>query len=308
MSLLGSIAAALSEGVGGGMVQNAKWGEEKAAQAKKEAADDARLQVQMKNNDADRKSREGIFAGQLEEMKNERLSRAEQDVADRENAWRIANIRASSSGGRSRGDAIDDLKMLDLTIRGFDKERADLIADLENETDPGKRAAIQAQINDITQRRGALINGPAAKQIAAMNGEIGAAYLSQYFEPKQEQAPAQQVPDSPIKPPPRAGETSNWSGGSPQGGGLISKMQATESSTPPTEDSGSHWFQADPSKTPTLSSVGQRLINGQPSAPERDWNSLKGPQSGGWEAPLRKVPAPAVPGQRDGGYKYEWNW
>lgn len=309
MSLLGDIAAALSEGIGGGMIANAQWGIEEDKQAKKEAADNARLQEQLKLDDARTQAYKDSDAARLEDNKADRAARAEEARLNRESNERIAAMqRRGAGGGRSRGDAIDDLKMLDLTIRGFDKERADLIADLENETDPGKRAAIQAQINDITQRRGALINGPAAKQIAAMNGEIGAAYLSQYFEPKQEQAPAQQVPDSPIKPPPRAGETSNWSGGSPQGGGLISKMQATESSTPPTEDSGSHWFQADPSKTPTLSSVGQRLMNGQPSAPERDWNSLKGPQSGGWEAPLRKVPAPAVPGQRDGGYKYEWNW
>lgn len=206
MSLLGSIAAALSEGVGGGMVQNAKWGIAEDEQAKKEAAENSRLEKTLAKYDADRESRERIFADQLEEMKNERLSRAEQAAADRENTWRIANIRASSggSGGRSRGDAIDDLKMLDLTIRGFDKERADLIADLENETDPGRRTAIKAQVADITQRRGALINGPAAKQIAAMNGEIGAAYLSQYFEPKGDKQQVQQaIPEALIRAPQR---------------------------------------------------------------------------------------------------------
>ena len=49
MSLLGDIAAALSEGIGNGMVANAKWGIAEDEQAKKEAADDARLKEQLKS-------------------------------------------------------------------------------------------------------------------------------------------------------------------------------------------------------------------------------------------------------------------
>ena len=228
MSLLGDIAAALSEGIGGGMIANAKWGIEEDQQAKKEAAENARLQEQMKRYDADRESRDKYYGAQIEDNKAERAARAEENRLNRESNERIAAMqRRGAGGGRSRGDAIDDLKMLDLTIRGFDKERADLIADLENETDPGKRAAIQAQINDITQRRGALINGPAAKQIAAMNGEIGAAYLSQYYEPTNNQPqPQQAIPETLIKAPqrPSAGADLSREGGT-QGGGLISKMQ-----------------------------------------------------------------------------------
>ena len=43
MSLLGDIAAALSEGIGGGMIANAQWGIEEDKQAKKEAAENSRL-------------------------------------------------------------------------------------------------------------------------------------------------------------------------------------------------------------------------------------------------------------------------
>lgn len=306
MSLLGDIAAALSEGIGGGMIANAQWGIEEDKQAKKEAADNARLQEQLKRDDARTQAYKDSDAARLKDNEADRKARAEENRLNRESNERIAGMRARSSGGggSSKGDALDNLKMLDLTIRGFDKERADLIADLENETDPGKRAAIQAQINDITQRRGALINGPAAKQIAAMNGEIGAAYLSQYFEPKQEQAPAQQVPDSPIKPPPRAGETSNWSGAaSGSGNGLISKMREAANTSdgvvsPPENNAVA---------MPSWESVGKRITDGPQAADMPDWKNIKGPQSSGWEAPLRKVPTPATPSKR-AGYTYEWNW
>ena len=102
MSLLGSIAAALSEGVGGGMVQNAKLGEEHEAQAKKEAADNARLQEQLKRYDADRESREKIYGMQAEEGKADREARAKESAADRDLQWRIANLNNSrrGSGGR----------------------------------------------------------------------------------------------------------------------------------------------------------------------------------------------------------------
>ena len=58
MGLLSSIAAALSEGVGNGMMANAKWGIAEDEQAKKEAADNARLKEQLKRYDLDRQSRE----------------------------------------------------------------------------------------------------------------------------------------------------------------------------------------------------------------------------------------------------------
>ena len=225
MSLLGDIAAALSEGIGGGMIANAQWGIEEDKQAKKEAADNARLQEQLKRDDARTQAYKDSDAARLEDNKADRAARAEEARLNRESNERIAAIqRRGAGGGRSKGDAIDDLKMLDLTIRGFDKERAGLIADLENETDPGKRAAIQSQINDITQRRGALINGPAAKQIAAMNGEIGAAYLSQYYEPTNNQPqPQQAIPETLIRAPQRPSATD---------GGLLMKMSNNRQSVP----------------------------------------------------------------------------
>ena len=118
MSLLGSIAAALSEGVGGGMVQNAKWGEEKTAQAKKEAAADARLKEQLKRYDEDRLSREAMNATNLEDSKAARAAQAEENRRLREaleeaihdadqtlmllgdTGWRKRHRAALTSGGR----------------------------------------------------------------------------------------------------------------------------------------------------------------------------------------------------------------
>lgn len=206
MSLLGSIAAALSEGIGGGMMANAKWGIEEDMQAKKEAADNARLKEQLKRDDDRTQAYKDVEAARLEDGKAELEARVEENRLNRESNERIAGMRARSSGGggSSKGDALDSLKMLDLTIRGFDKERSELLADLENETDPGRRTAIQARVADITRRRGALITGPAAQKIAAMNGDIGAAYLSQYFEPKGDQQRVQQaIPEALIRAPQR---------------------------------------------------------------------------------------------------------
>ena len=181
MSLLGSIAAALSEGVGGGMVQNAKWGEEKAAQAKKEAAENARLQEMMKRYDADRKSREGIFADQLEEMKNERLSRAEQAVADRKNAWRIANIRASSSGGGGESSSLRELKFIDSQIAGFDNTIEDLNTAYAAEDDLEKRKEIAGLIDTWRAKRQAFVTSDLVQKTIASNGKLGELYSAALY-------------------------------------------------------------------------------------------------------------------------------
>ena len=76
MGLLSSIAAALSEGVGNGMVANAKWGIAEDEQAKKEAADNARLKEQLKRYDDDRISRETMNAANLEDSKVARAAQA----------------------------------------------------------------------------------------------------------------------------------------------------------------------------------------------------------------------------------------
>ena len=186
MSLLGSIAAALSEGVGGGMVQNAKWGEEKAAQAKKEAAENARLQEMMKRYDADRKSREGIFADQLEEMKNERLSRAEQAVADRENAWRIANIRANSGGGGSNADELRGLMFVAREVERFDRQLGNLYKLLGSTEDPTEKLQIMEQIKETSGFRKNFVTNPGTLKILDESGSFGQAYKSTLFADEQD--------------------------------------------------------------------------------------------------------------------------
>ena len=226
MSLLGSIAAALSDGVGGGMLQNAKWGEEKAAQAKKEAAEDARLKEQLNRYDLDRQSRDKYYAGLLEESKNERLSRAEQAKLDRENDLRIANIRASSGGsGGGRGSAADaraSLEMLDKTIRGIDAERARLAGKLEG-ADASTAKEIQVSIDALSSQRENLLNSNDANNIWAANGEIGRAHRAQFFaNTKDEKAESSSTPpESLVIPPPRAVVK-------PGDGGLLNKMSANQ--------------------------------------------------------------------------------
>ena len=51
MGLLSSIAAAISEGVGNGMVANAKWGIEEEAQRKKDEQENALNQKLMERYD-----------------------------------------------------------------------------------------------------------------------------------------------------------------------------------------------------------------------------------------------------------------
>ena len=209
MSLLGSIAAALSEGVGGGMLQNAKWGEEKAAQAKKEAAENARLQEHMKRYDADRESRERIFADQLEEMKNERLSRAEQAAADRENAWRIANIRASSGGsGGGESSSLRELKFIDSQIADFDTTIKDLTIAYAAEMDPEKQKAIAGQIDAWRAKRQAFVTSDIVKQTIASNGKLGQLYGAALYGGASTDSPAgtpeNGAQPSPLQPPPRS--------------------------------------------------------------------------------------------------------
>ena len=207
MSLLGNIAAALSAGVGDGMVGAGKWGIEEEAQRKKEAADDARLQEQMKRDDADRESREGIFAGQLEEMKNERLSRAEQAAADRENAWRIANLRNSSGGGGGSSNLFKGLEFVDGRIADFDKSIGLLSKARDEEMDPQRQAAIDAQIDVFKQQRQSFITNPATLKILDSSGEYGQAYKASLFGVEPEQGADQQgganIPESLIPAPQR---------------------------------------------------------------------------------------------------------
>ena len=153
MGLLSSIAAALSEGVGNGMVANAKWGIAEDEQAKKEAAENSRLEKTLAKYDADRESRENIYRMQAEEGKADREARTKESAADRDLQWRIANLNHSRQGGGrgSAADARDGLEMLDTTIRGIDAERARLAGKLEG-ADASTAKEIQASIDALIDK------------------------------------------------------------------------------------------------------------------------------------------------------------
>ena len=225
MSLLGSIAAALSDGVGGGVVQNAKWGEEKAAQAKKEAADDARLKEQLKRYDDDRKSRDKYYAGLLEESKNERLSRAEQARLDRESNERIAGMRASSVGGSGESSSLRELNLIDRKITSFDNTIEDLNKAYAAEVDPEKQKAIAGQIDTWRAKRQAFVTSDIVRQTIASNGKLGQLYGAALYGVASTADPAQaqegNIPASLVVPPPRAVVK-------PGDGGLLNKMSANQ--------------------------------------------------------------------------------
>lgn len=300
MSLLGSIAAALSEGVGGGMVQNAKWGEEKAAQAKKEAADDARLKEQLKRYDADRESRERIFADQLEEMKNERLSRAKQAAADRENAWRIANIRASSVGSGGETSSLRELKFIDSQIADFDTTIKDLTTAYAAEMDPEKQKAIAGQIDAWRAKRQAFVTSDIVQQTIASNGKLGQLYGAALYGGASTADPAQaqegNIPASLVVPPPRAVVK-------PGEGGLLSNMASMNPTiNPGSGDVGPNAADQAPPVS-DLEAVGQRYLSGDQRADQRDWSKLKAPQ-GGWHSPVKTKEVQYPNGQK--GYTLEW--
>ena len=300
MSLLGNIAAALSAGVGDGMVGAGKWGIEEEAQRKKEAADDARLQEQMKRYDADRESREGIFAGQLEEMKNERLSRAEQAAADRENAWRIANIRASSSGGGGESSSLRELKLIDSKITDFDTTIKDLTTAYAAEMDPEKQKAIAGQIDTWRAKRQAFVTSDIVQQTIASNGKLGQLYGAALYGGASTADPAQaqegNIPASLVVPPPRAVVK-------PGEGGLLSNMAGMNPTiNPGSGDVGPNTADQAPPVS-DLEAVGQRYLSGDQRADQHDWSKLKAPQ-GGWHSPVKIKEVQYPNGQK--GYTLEW--
>lgn len=300
MSLLGSIVAALSEGVGGGMVQNAKWGIAEDEQAKKEAAENSRLEKTLAKYDADRESRERIFADQLEEMKNERLSRAEQAAADRENAWRIANIRASSGGSGGETSSLRELKLIDSKIADFDTTIKDLTTAYAAEMDPEKQKAIAGQIDAWRAKRQAFVTSDIVKQTIASNGKLGQLYGVALYGGASTADPAQaqegNIPASLVVPPPRAVVK-------PGEGGLLSNMASMNPTiNPGSGDVGPNTADQAP-RASDLEAVGQRYINGYPRADQRDWSKLKAPQ-GGWHSPVKTKEVQYPNGQK--GYTLEW--
>ena len=207
MSLLGNIAAALSAGVGDGMVGAGKWGIEEEAQRKKEAADDARLQEQMKRYDADRESRDKQYERMNADSKEERQSRAEQAAADRDLQWRIANLRNSSGGGGGSSNLFKGLEFVDGRIADFDKSIGLLSKARDEEMDPQRQAAIDAQIDVFKQQRQSFITNPATLKILDSSGEYGQAYKASLFGVEPEQGADQQgganIPESLIPAPQR---------------------------------------------------------------------------------------------------------
>ena len=253
MGLLSSIAAALSEGVGNGMVANAKWGIEEGAQRKKDEQENTRYQKLMERYDADRISREGIFAGQLEEMKNERLSRAEQARLERENNLKIAGMRDHGGGGKNGlASPVKQLEMLDATIRGIDNERARLLGQMEG-ADPQTAKSLQVSIDALSSQRENLLNSGDANAIWSANGQIGAAHRSQFFAPaKEAQKDQLNIPASLVVPPPsRPGANqSNWSGGDPS-------LQPQSKKTPAVQNNYGIWDRV----SSDVSSLGSGLLN-----------------------------------------------
>lgn len=193
MSLLGDIAAALSEGIGGGMIANAQWGIEEDKQAKKEAADNARLQEQMKRYDADRESRDKYYAAQTDESKAERAARAEQSRLDRESNERIAGMRERSSGG-SNADELRGLKFVDGKITDFDTQIGNLMKSYDSEMDPQKQQVIAGQIDVLRAQRKNFITNPATISIMDSSGDFGKAYKAALLTDQQPQNSDKQQP------------------------------------------------------------------------------------------------------------------
>ena len=224
MSLLGSIAAALSDGVGGGMLQNAKWGEEKAAQAKKEAADDARLKEQLKRYDEDRLSREAMNAANLEDSKAARAAQAEENRLNRLSNEKIAGMHARSAGG-GETSSLRELKFIDSQITGFDNTIEDLNKAYAAEVDPEKQKAIAGQIDAWRAKRQAFVTSDIVQQTIASNGKLGQLYGAALYGGASTADPAQaqegNIPASLVVPPPRAVVK-------PGEGGLLNKMSANQ--------------------------------------------------------------------------------
>lgn len=222
MSLLGSIAATLSEGIGGGMMANAKWGEDHEAQAKKEAQENYRLQEQMKRFDLDRQSRDKYYADQLSDNKEDRATRAELARLERENNLKIAGMRDHGGGGKNGlASPIKQLEMLDATIRGIDDERARLFGQMEG-ADPQTAKSLQVSIDALSSQRENLLNSGDANVIWSANGQIGAAHRSQFFAPAEEAQKDQGNIPASLVAPPRAVKKPGDSGG------LINDMRALQ--------------------------------------------------------------------------------
>ena len=225
MGLLSSIAAALSEGVGNGMVANAKWGIAEDEQAKKEAADDARLKEQLKRYDDDRLSREAMNAANLEDSKAARAAQAEENRLNRLSNEKIAGMHARSAGGGGESSSLRELKFIDSQITDFDTTIKDLTTAYAAEMDPEKQKAIAGQIDTWRAKRQAFVTSDIVKQTIASNGKLGQLYGAALYGGASTADPAQaqegNIPTSLVVPPPRAVVK-------PGDGGLLNKMSANQ--------------------------------------------------------------------------------
>lgn len=186
MSLLGDIAAALSEGIGGGMIANAKWGIEEEAQAKREAAENARLQEHLKRYDADRETREKIYGMQAEEGKADREARAKESAADRDLQWRIANLNNSRRGGGSNADELRGLTFVAKEVERFDAQLGNLHKLLGSTEDPTEKLQIMEQIKETSSLRKNFVTNPGTLKILDESGSFGQAYKSTLFADEQD--------------------------------------------------------------------------------------------------------------------------
>ena len=205
MGLLSSIAAALSQGVGNGMVASAKWGIEKEAQAKREAAENARLDKQMERLDKQIASQEKMSKDEMtfrsSEAKKQREWEADQKRLDRE--AELARSRSVRSGSNS--DELRGLKFVDGKITDFDTQIGNLMKAHDSEIDPQRQQVIADQIDVLLAQRKNFITSPATLNILASSGSFGQAYAAALFPPKQaqtEQTDKQTIPSS-IKAPDR---------------------------------------------------------------------------------------------------------
>ena len=300
MGLLSSIAAALSEGVGNGMVANAKWGIEEAAQTKKEAADDARLKEQLKRYDDDRLSREAMNAANLEDSKAARAAQAEENRLNRLSNEKIAGMHARSAGGGGESSSLRELKFIDSQIADFDTTIKDLTTAYAEEMDPEKQKAIAGQIDAWRAKRQAFVTSDVVQKTIASNGKLGKLYSAALYggataaEP--EQAQGGNIPASLVAPPPRAVVK-------PGKGGLLSNMAGMNPTiNPGSGDVGPNAADQAPPVS-DLEAVGQRYLSGDQRADQHDWSKLKAPQ-GGWHSPVKTKEVQYQNGQK--GYTIEW--
>ena len=300
MGLLSSIAAALSEGVGNGMVANAKWGIAEDEQAKKEAADDARLKEQLKRYDDDRLSRETMNAANLEDSKEARAAQAEENRLNRISNEKIAGMHARSAGGGGESSSLRELKFIDSQIADFDTTIKDLTTAYAAEMDPEKQKAIAGQIDTWRAKRQAFVTSDIVQQTIASNGKLGQLYGAALYGGASTADPAQaqegNIPASLVVPPPRAVVK-------PGEGGLLSNMASMNLTiNPGSGDVGPNAANQAPPVS-DLEAVGQRYLSGDQRADQHDWSKLKAPQ-GGWHSPVKTKEVQYPNGQK--GYTIEW--